>query len=64
MAKGFTTILAACLIICGMAVALFSGFTIMVNVSPLNFSALIIGIVGMIIGFCFMAAASYMLKKN
>jgi len=61
MARGFTTILAACLIICGMAVALFSGFTIM---AKLNFSSLIVGIVGMIIGFCFMAAASYMLKQN
>ena len=61
MARGFTTILAACLIICGMAVALFSGFTIM---AKMTLSALIVGIVGMIIGFCFMAAASYMLKQN
>jgi hypothetical protein len=64
MASGFTTILAACLIICGMAVALFGGFMIMVNFSPLNLLPLAVGVIGMIVGFVFMAAASYILKQN
>jgi len=64
MASGFTTILTAGLIICGMAVALFGGFMIMVNFSPLNLVSLAIGVISMIIGFGFMAGASYVLNQN
>ncbi|MCL2550035.1 MAG: hypothetical protein FWE78_03775 [Methanimicrococcus sp.] len=63
MADGFTTILTACLIVCGMAVALLSGFIIIVNVSPLNFFSFLIGVIGMMIGFGFIAGASWVLKR-
>jgi len=63
MADGFTTILTACLIVCGMAVALMSGFIIIVNVSPLNLLSIIIGGIVMIIGFGFIAGASWVLKR-
>ena len=64
MARGFTTILVAFLVIFGMAVALFSGFTAMVNLSPLNLKPLVLGVVGIIVGFGFMAIANYILNKN
>jgi len=64
MADGFTTILAACLIVCGMAVALISGFIIIINVSPLKLFSLLGGIAGMIVGFGFIAGASWVLKRS
>ena len=64
MARGFTTILIACLVIFGMAVALFSGFTVMVNISPLNLISLTLGIVGIIVGIGLIAVASYLLNKT
>ncbi|MCL2862577.1 MAG: hypothetical protein FWE54_00525 [Methanimicrococcus sp.] len=63
MADGLTTILAACLIVCGMAVALISGFIVLVNVSPLNLFSLIIGVIGMVVGFGFISGASWVLKR-
>jgi hypothetical protein len=64
MTSGFSTVLAAGLVLCGMAAALFGGFMIMFNVSPLNLMSLALGVIGMVIGFGFMAAASYVLKKD
>ena len=63
MASGLRTILLSCLILLGMAVTLFSGFTVMVNFSPMNTTLFIIGILGMLVGFGLMAASSSMLHK-
>ena len=63
MADGLTTLLAACLIVCGMAVALISGFIIIISVSPLSLFSVLEGIIGMVIGFAFIAGASWALKR-